>query len=241
MIGVSVTFWRCALPDDSSSAVFVQRSLVARLCAAQASVAEAGRDLVMLTAVGESDLTPTSLAQLRSADSQLRGLLAALAPDSGVVEVDWDVYLSRLGWTPAQEAAEAGMSMRDRVRAVLDVWKQKYFSPNEVYAVLRKDSSVGIADPRRLRKAVQNTVAAMARSGEVRRADRGRYITPGRENDPDPDEEFLVDADKEDQKSGTFLDAGSTWLAAGGPPDETESELGPSASRSRSHSAKPAA
>ena len=225
---------------DESSSAFVQRSLVARLSAAQASVAEAARDLVMLTAVGEAGLGLASASQLRSADEGLQRLLAVVDPAMEAVRVDWDTFMRRLGQGDPAESTAAGpaqgagneVTMRERICAVLEASGEKYFTPNTVFAVLRKSPSIGFDDPKRLRKAVQNSVASMARSGVITRCGRGIYIAPGRENDPDPEEGFpgVGDDGEGKQASDTFAGAGTTWLAEGGPLDTSkEAQLGQSA------------
>ncbi|MFJ8774060.1 hypothetical protein [Streptomyces microflavus] len=218
------TSWGCVLPDESSSA-FVRRSLVTRLSTAQASAAEAARDLVMLTAVGEAGLDLASASHLRSADEKLRHLLALVAPDVEAVQVDWGTFLRRLGQNepepPAADATthsgggEAGV--REHILAALSASREKYFTPNSVFVVLRENPPPGYADLGRLRKAVQNAVSAMAKSRVITRRERGIYIVPGRENDPDPEDHFPGNAGAEERTSDTLAGGGSVWFAEGGP------------------------
>ncbi|MFJ2787495.1 MULTISPECIES: hypothetical protein [unclassified Streptomyces] len=244
---MSFTSWGCELPDESSSA-FVRRSLVTQLSTAQASAAEAARDLVMLTAVGEAGLDLASACHLRSADEKLRHLLTLVAPDVEAVQVDWDTFLRRLGQDEPESPAagettqsgggEAGV--REHILAVLAASGEKYFTPNSVFVVLRENPPPGYTDLHRLRKAVQNAVSAMAKSRVITRRDRGVYIAPGRENDPDPEDHFPGDAGTEERTSDTLAGGGTGWFAEGGPHDTSE-EAPFGYSANGSHSARSAA
>lgn len=175
----------------TSPTELVHSSVVEQLNDALSAINAAGEGVCMLAVVASGNVQGESVARLMQADSSLRDILRELAPEADAPTTDWGRLLIHFPQITEKKPSEMTASPHEIVKPSLrDITLEAaracpdvYFTPQHMFAVLEQDSTVDRSVYPDFRKAIQNCLAALARSGKLTKAARGQYITPGRESD----------------------------------------------------------